>query len=162
MGQSFYINLENSTLQELSVSKRCAPTRQGFVRFQAMEELFRGRSPEEVAQLSDRSVSTIYRWVRAFNENNLLWFGDEVGFEGDPRPRRVWVSLVVPHSDKDVFQIFLDEFAKHTSKTKKNVILVLFSREPLFVFPSGTLPPAGLEPSSKRTPLSWHSFRESL
>ena len=34
-------------------------------------------------------------------------------------------SLVVPHSDKDVFQIFLDEFAKHTFKTKKNVILVL-------------------------------------
>jgi len=85
-----------------------------------------------------------------------LLFGDEVGFEGDPRPRRTWVkkgskpkvpylgdhirynamgavnpksgeffSLVVPHSDKEVFQVFLDEFAKHTAKDSKQTILVL-------------------------------------
>ena len=29
---------------------------------------------------------------------NSIWFGDEAGFEGDPRPRRVWVTKRVPIS----------------------------------------------------------------
>lgn len=72
-----------------------------------------------------------------------LWFGDESGIEGDPRPRRRWVqpgkprtvpylgdhirqnvigavapqtgelfTLIVEGVDTDVFQCFLDEFAK--------------------------------------------------
>ena len=72
-----------------------------------------------------------------------LWFGDESGIEGDPRPRRRWVqpgkprtvpylgdhlrqnvigvvapqsgelfTLIVDDVDTDVFQCFLDEFAK--------------------------------------------------
>lgn len=72
-----------------------------------------------------------------------LWFGDESGIEGDPRPRRRWVqpgqprtvpylgdhirqnvigavapqtgelfTLIVDGVDTDVFQCFLDEFAK--------------------------------------------------
>ena len=76
-----------------------------------------------------------------------LWFGDESGFEGDPRPRRRWaqpgkpctvpylgthlrqnvIGVVAPHSgelftlivdgvDTDVFQCFLDEFAKTVPK----------------------------------------------
>ena len=87
-----------------------------------------------------------------------VWFADEAGFEGDPRPRRIWVkkgskprvpylgdhiregvvgavnpkagdffSLIVPQSDSDIFQAFLDEFAKHTSvkeKGKKTVLII--------------------------------------
>jgi transposase len=69
-----------------------------------------------------------------------LWFGDESGFEGDPRPRRRWVqpgnprtvpylgdhirqnvigalfSLIVDGVDTDVFQFFLDEMAKAVPK----------------------------------------------
>ena len=72
-----------------------------------------------------------------------LFFGDEAGFEGDPRPRRKWakrgeritqgyfgrhvrqnvigavaprtgklVSLIVPHCNSDVFQVFLDTMAE--------------------------------------------------
>lgn len=72
-----------------------------------------------------------------------LWFGDESGIEGDPRPRRRWVqpgqprtvpylgehirqnvigavapqtgelfTLIVDGVDTDVFQCFLDAFAK--------------------------------------------------
>ena len=89
---------------------------------------------------------------------NSLWFSDEAGFEGDPRPRRTWVkrgskprvpylgdhirydvvgavnpargdffSLVVPHCDHVVFQVFLDELAKHTARTEpdKRVIVIV-------------------------------------
>lgn len=262
MRQRLQVNWENVTAEELSVAKRCAPTQQGFVRFQAFEFLFKGASIEQVADYSDRDVRTIRRWINLFNESgidglalkgkagrprmieagkfqseyvpllleperageshwtalkfhgylkeefqeevgystllryldeneialryprrwperqdeeqreaflkeldalaadekNSLWFSDEAGFEGDPRPRRVWVkkgskpkvpylgdhirynvvgavnpqsgdffSLVVPHSDREVFQAFLDEFARHTAKTepKKNIIMVL-------------------------------------
>jgi len=85
-----------------------------------------------------------------------LWFMDECGVEGDPRPRRRWVqkgsrpkqpyfgdhirtnvagavapvsgnffSLIVPHSDALVFQVFLDHFACATKESEKQIILVL-------------------------------------
>jgi transposase len=88
-----------------------------------------------------------------------IYFGDEVGFEGDPRPRTKWVkrgskpvslrtgshvrtnvigavcpndgelfSLIVPHTDKEVFQVFLDEFAfatKHHHDAGMGVVLIL-------------------------------------
>lgn len=72
-----------------------------------------------------------------------VFFGDEAGFEGDPRPRAKWVkrgsrptqgyygghvrqnvvgavnpasgqlvSLIVPHCDTEVFQLFLDTLAQ--------------------------------------------------
>ena len=262
MAQRVTVNWENVTAEELSVAKDCAPTQQGFIRFQAFEFLYKGLSIREVAEFSGRDVKTIRRWIHLFNdrgvdglalkgysgqprkieaekfkaeyvplvlspekageshwtalkfhgylkeefreelgystllryleeneialryprrwperqdeekraeflkelnvlaanEKNSLWFADEAGFEGDPRPRRIWVkkgskpkvpslgdhirhnvvgavnpisgdffSLVVPHSDRDVFQAFLDEFAKHTAETEpdKNIIMVL-------------------------------------
>lgn len=94
--------------------------------------------------------------VLASDPENILYFCDECGIEGDPRPRRIWVkkgsrpktpylgdhlrthavgavapgcgdffSLVVPHSDREVFQVFLDQLAKHTRQLKKNIILVI-------------------------------------
>lgn len=92
--------------------------------------------------------------------NNSVWLGDEVGFEGDPRPRRIWVkkgskpkvpylitffgnhlrhnaigavnggsgqlfSLVVPHADSVVFQVFLDEFAKYANTVEPDKKTVL-------------------------------------
>lgn len=86
-----------------------------------------------------------------------LWFSDESGIEGDPRPRRRWVQpgkprtvpylgdhirqnvvgAVCPHSgelfslivdgvDTDVFQLFLNEFAKAVPKKEsKRQLLIL-------------------------------------
>lgn len=86
-----------------------------------------------------------------------VFFGDEAGFEGDPRPRHKWVkrgsrptqayqgshvrqnvigavnpstgqlvSLIVPHCDTAVFQIFLDAMAAEVPKRRgKRVLLVL-------------------------------------
>lgn len=88
-----------------------------------------------------------------------IYFCDEAGFEGDPRPRTKWVrrgtrpscqrtgchvrtsvigavnpidgefiSLIVPQTDTQVFQIFLDEFAKSTYSKFENgnkVVLIM-------------------------------------
>lgn len=86
-----------------------------------------------------------------------VFFGDEAGFEGDPRPRAKWVkrgsrptqgyfgghvrqnvvgavnpatgqlvSLIVPHCDTQVFQLFLDTMAQEApSAPGGRVILVL-------------------------------------
>lgn len=87
----------------------------------------------------------------------LVFFGDEAGFEGDPRPRQKWVkrgsrpvqgyhgghlrrsvigavgpatgqlvSLLVPHCNKEVFQVFLDTVAAEVPEQGgKTVHLVL-------------------------------------
>jgi len=86
-----------------------------------------------------------------------VFFGDEAGFEGDPRPRQKWVkrgsrptqgyygrhvrqnvvgavnpssgqlvSLIVPHCDTEVFQVFLDTMAAEVpAREGKRVLLVL-------------------------------------
>ncbi len=86
-----------------------------------------------------------------------VFFGDEAGFEGDPRPRAKWVkrgsrptqgyfgghvrqnvvgavnpatgqlvSLIVPHCDTQVFQLFLDTMAQEAPASPgRKVILVL-------------------------------------
>ena len=88
---------------------------------------------------------------------NDVFFGDEAGFEGDPRPRAKWVkrgsrptqgyfgghvrqnvvgavnpatgqlvSLIVPHCDTQVFQLFLDTMAQEAPASPgRKVILVL-------------------------------------
>lgn len=89
--------------------------------------------------------------------NREVFFGDEAGFEGDPRPRQKWVkrgsrptqgyygghvrqnvvgavspatgqlvSLIVPHCDTEVFQLFLDVMAKEVPpQPNKQVTLIL-------------------------------------
>lgn len=86
-----------------------------------------------------------------------VFFGDEAGFEDDPRPRQKWVkrgsrptqgyygghvrqnvvgavnpssgqlvSLIVPHCDTEVFQVFLDTMATEVPEREgKRVLLVL-------------------------------------
>lgn len=251
---------ENSTLEEIGTAQQCAPMKEGFVRFQAIELLLDGYEKEEVAGICHCSIRTIERWIAAFNARGIdglaikgrsgrprripkekfseeiiplvldpskaeesywsavklhgylikelhyelsystllsylhehdmkllvprkwatrqdqekrkefldkisklnkdssreLWFGDEAGIEGDPRPRRIWVkkgsrpktpylgdhirtnvigavcpasgdffSLVVPHSDKEVFQVFLNQLAAHTKGKEKKIVLVV-------------------------------------
>lgn len=117
--------------------------------------LFPRRWPER--QDPEKRAAFIEQLKKLDAQANVeLWFSDETGIEGDPRPRRVWVkkgsrprvpylddhirenivgavqphtgalfSLVVPHSDREVFQIFIDEFAKHTKGSDKKVHLIL-------------------------------------
>ena len=87
----------------------------------------------------------------------VVFFGDEAGFEGDPRPRQKWVkrgsrpaqgyygghvrqsvigavepssgqlvSLIVPHCNTEIFQLFLNTMAEEVRpQPGKKVILVL-------------------------------------
>jgi transposase len=90
------------------------------------------------------------------NPENEVWFADETGVIGDPRPRRRWTiigsrprvpftgahirqsvigavhpatgeieSLIVPEVDAEIFQLFLDQFAKATRGHGKRIVLVL-------------------------------------
>lgn len=83
-----------------------------------------------------------------------IWFCDETGFTGDPRPRKLWAlkserlrvlttgfhlrenvigavqpqsgrlfALQVPELDRDVFQVFLDEFASENHDTSPLLVL---------------------------------------
>lgn len=83
------------------------------------------------------------------DESCDVFFGDESGFEGDPRPRQKWarrgeritqgyfgrhlrrnvigavnsqtgqlVSLIVPHCDTDVFQVFLNTMAEEVPEVE--------------------------------------------
>ena len=54
---------ENATPEELRIAKQCAPTTEGFVRFQAIELLLAGYEKEDVAFTAGRSVRTIDRWA---------------------------------------------------------------------------------------------------
>jgi hypothetical protein len=45
--------LENATLSELKRAKECAPTKEGFVRFQAMELLYEGYSRKDVGSFGE-------------------------------------------------------------------------------------------------------------
>ena len=66
------------------MAKRCAPTQQGFVRFQAMELLLAGYSEEEVARISDRDERTIRRWLDLFNAGGIDGLALK-GYAGQPR-----------------------------------------------------------------------------
>jgi transposase len=120
--------------------------------------------PRPVPEPPDRDAWEDKREAFAFELLGLLeysasevFFGDEAGFEGDPRPRAKWVkrgsrptqayqgshvrqnvigavnpatgqlvSLIVPHCDTAVFQIFLDAMAAEVSQRRgKRVVLDL-------------------------------------
>lgn len=96
--------------------------------------------------------------LKALSEDETieLWFGDETGIEGDPRPRRRWAKvgtnprvtkngdhlrmnvcgIIAPrtgqayllefsHSDREVFQAFLDEANKDIAFERPRQILIL-------------------------------------
>ncbi len=88
------------------------------------------------------------------NPDVEIWYQDECGVQGDPRPRQVlcrkgstprigftgkhirdnvlgavrpadgkFISLIMPHVDADIFQIFLDHMQEHIGE--KRVIMIL-------------------------------------
>lgn len=48
MEARFHIERKNTSEKELRIAKRCAPTQQGFMRLQVIEEPYRSRSPKAV------------------------------------------------------------------------------------------------------------------
>lgn len=113
--------------------------------------------PDKVAW-QERREQCAQDLLEALNDpNKILYFSDEAGFEGDPRPRQKWVkrgsnptqpyygahvrknivaavhpesgdfvSLIVPHNDKEVFQAFLDTFAQEVPHQEdKEILLVM-------------------------------------
>ena len=128
------------------------------------EHNYARRIPRSMPEPPDRNQWVIER--EAFGQELLamlenpafeVFFGDEAGFEGDPRPRARWVkrgskptqgyygghirqnvvgavnpasgqliSLIVPHCDTQVFQLFLDVMAQEVAQTPgKRVVLIL-------------------------------------
>lgn len=128
------------------------------------EQDYARRIPRPVPEPPDRDLWERQREDFADELLDLLsdpsvktFFGDEAGFEGDPRPRQRWVkrgsrptqpyygghirqnvvgainpadgqlvSLIVPHNDTEVFQVFLDTMAKEVcAEAGKRIVLVL-------------------------------------
>ena len=65
------VNQENATIEEVLKAQRCAPTQEGFRRFQAIEFLYAGYEVDEVVELSRRSARTLRRWIAAFNSSGI-------------------------------------------------------------------------------------------
>ena len=128
------------------------------------EHEYNRRIPRPVPEPPDKTVwaqqrkEFIPKLLKLLNNPQVdVFFGDESGFEGDPRPRQQWVkrgsrptqgyygghiranvigavdpaygklvSLIVPHCDSDVFQVFLDTLAKEVPKqSNRRLCLVL-------------------------------------
>ncbi len=128
------------------------------------EHDYNRRIPRPVPEPPDKEVwvqqrkEFIPKLLDLLNDPQVdVFFGDESGFEGDPRPRQRWikrgsrptqgyygghlranvvgavdpangmlVSLIVPHCDSDVFQVFLDTLAKAAPKqNNRRLCLVL-------------------------------------
>ena len=78
--------MENATLEQVRVAQRCAPTQEGFIRFQALEFLLRGYDESEVSKLLNFSVRTIEKWRNSFNFGGI----DAVAIRGrSGRPRKI-------------------------------------------------------------------------
>ena len=86
MGAYREIIWENASIEELSTAKECAPTKEGFVRFQALELLREGYLREQVGRISSRSPRTIRNWLKLFRDRGL----DGLALRGrSGRPRRI-------------------------------------------------------------------------
>ena len=59
MSGNVSLDWENTAAEDLAVAKQCAPKKEGFLRYQALELLQCGYSQEEVARISDREVRSI-------------------------------------------------------------------------------------------------------
>ena len=71
MGAKLEINIENCTLEEIQVAKNCAPSKEGFRIYQAVEWLYLGHQIKQVAKLSSYSIRTIQRFINKFNKQGI-------------------------------------------------------------------------------------------
>ena len=86
MPKQLAIDCENTNREELHLAKQSAPTKQGFIRYQALEFLYKGDSNHEVAERSGVKVRTIQRWIKLFNAEGL----DGLALKGKSgRPRKI-------------------------------------------------------------------------
>ena len=84
MEQKVRINRENATLEEILVAQNCAPKKEGFKRYQAIDFLYCGQSKKAVAQALHVSIRTIERWLKLFNEKGIDGLAKK-GRSGRPR-----------------------------------------------------------------------------
>lgn len=89
MPKRLELNKENFTLEELRVASNCAPKKEGFKRYQAIEFLYTGDSKQEVCRRCHISIRTLNRWIRSLNEEGL----DGLAIKGKSgRPRKIDVD----------------------------------------------------------------------
>ena len=79
-------NWENSSLSELDVSIKCAPTNRSYNRLLAMKLIYFGVTHDIVMQTFGIGSRTLFNWIRRFNESGIdgLIEGSRSG-----RPRRI-------------------------------------------------------------------------
>lgn len=74
------------TLEEILVAMDCAPSKKGYQILQVLEFLYLGNSVKSTAQTLHFAESTLYRWIKRFNEKGL----DALVFKGGSgRPRKI-------------------------------------------------------------------------
>jgi len=100
------LNKENFSLEELLISGDCAPSKEGFKRYQAIEYLYRGDSKREVCDRCHISLRTLNRWIGRLNNEGL----DGLAIKGKSgRPRKIaidkfkceYLPLVLSPKDKE-------------------------------------------------------------
>ena len=123
------------------------------------EQGYRLKVPQPWPDRQDEKQREAFvEWVRGQlgDDQVELWYGDEMGVEGDPRPRRRWIekgkkgrvtkngdhlrmnvmgticprtgeffAIEISHSDRDCFQVFLDETNKAVSFERPTNYLIL-------------------------------------
>lgn len=65
------LNQENATLTEIKVAMECTPSKQAFIRLQAIYYLYQGKPWDFVAQLGMVSSRQLLRWVHVFNARGI-------------------------------------------------------------------------------------------
>ena len=89
MGAKLKLNLENCTLEEIQVAQNCAPTKEGFKIFFALEFLYKGSSLKDTANHFNVSIRTVQRWVKQFNDRGI----EALTIKGKSgRPRKIDVE----------------------------------------------------------------------
>lgn len=65
------INRENASLEEIENSMKCTRTNEDFIRLQTIWYLYRGYSRMSVCELTKLGVSTLRKWINAFNKRGI-------------------------------------------------------------------------------------------
>lgn len=123
------------------------------------EKNFRLKVPQPWPDRQDEAqreafVERVAAWLQ--DDEIELWYADETGIEGDPRPRRRWAkkgektrltrngdhlrmnvagmvaprtgevfALEMSHSDRECFQVFLNEANRHAVRSRKRNLLIV-------------------------------------
>ena len=121
MGARFHIERENTSEEEHDVVPRYLrkwPERQDEEKLQELLSDLKNRLWFGDKVGFEEDPRPRHTWVKKGSKPQVPYLGNHIRYNtvGAVNPKGgEFFSLFVPHSDKEVFQVFLDEFAKHTA-----------------------------------------------